>query len=297
MFLQTVGRVAACLVLVLSGVTPAAADTGCDTRVFAVDAKTGHLAEVQVCPAGTSWPADTSWQLGSVVTVDSGDWRAYSKVFGAYDGAAVVVYAVTANGELWWRRQETPGAALGAPVRAGSGWSHNVVFAARPGYLAAGDFGGPVHLFRHNGNTLTEDGVLFTLLHGPVITALAKDYAVGNWDGMEYRVWREPGSATHDDVWYPSGQLPEGVHDVTGDGTLLYGVDSSGLVLLTQTQFPCRAANRTDWRPSSGVAGQYSRLIAPVGGDAAPSVASPPPGDPRLVRICGGSIDRPWEWQ
>ncbi len=291
MILQTVGRVVACLVLALSATTPAAAGTGCEARVFAVDAETGRLGEIQACPAGKSW------QFGPVVDVDSGDWRAYSQVFGAYDGTVVLLYAVTANGDLWWRRQEAPGAALGAPVRAGADWSHNVVFVARPGYLAAGDFGGPVHLFRHNGSTLTEAGVLFTLLHGPAITGLAQNHAVGNWGGIEYRVWRVPGSATHDDVWYPSGQLPAGVHDVTGDGTLLYGVDSAGLVLLTQKQLPCRVANRMDWRVSARAPGRFSRVIAPVGGDTAPSVAPPPRTDPRLTPICGGDIDRPWEWQ
>jgi hypothetical protein len=115
-----------------------------------------------------------------------------------YDGDAAIVYGVTASGELWWRRQEAPGAALGAPVRVADtiNWHHDVIFAAAPG----------------SGN------------------------AVGVWDNMSYCVWRyqDPSGTGHDDWWYPSGRLPPSVSGVTGDRTWLYGAASDGSVVMLQ---------------------------------------------------------------
>ncbi|MBP2326599.1 hypothetical protein JOF56_006984 [Kibdelosporangium banguiense] len=299
-----------CLLVVLAVfglgvVTPSAAETVCPTttRVFTVDAKTGHLGEIRRCFTGDSW------QLRPMGEVDSADWRTYSKVFGAYDGDAAILYAVTASGELWWRRQTASGATLGAPVRVGDtvDWRHDVVFVASPGYLELGDFGGPVRTFRHEGwssggTVVSEDSVLLTIFHGPAITAVTgAGNALGNWDGVEYRVWRQSGG-THDDVWYASGKLPAGVSGVTGDGTELYGVESGGVVLLEQTLSLCRIANRHDWRVSARAPGRFSRVVVPVraNADVRPSMAPTPQMDPRLLRACTGGngpdLD-PWEWQ
>jgi len=302
-------RIVWCLILVLpafgfGGITPSAAEVPCDgsARVFAVDAGTGQLAEIRPCLV------DRVWKFGPAVTVDRADWRLYEAVFAVYDGDAAVLYAVTATGELWWRRQDAPGAAMGAPRRIAEDiqWRHNVVFAAGPGYLALGDYGTPVRIFRHDGWTtggtaVTADGVLFTTFHGPVITALGPGYAVGTWEGVDYRVWRLPDQAgnTHDDAWYRSGSLPAGVSGATGDGIVLYGVNAGGgVVLLTQRRNAtvCRLANRADWRVSAQAPGHFGRVVVPVAAGTLPSVAPPPRVGPRP--ICGIGTDlNPWEWQ
>jgi hypothetical protein len=299
------GRVVGCLVMALpafglGGTIPVAADVPCSgsTRVFAVDAGTGHLAELRPCQAGRTW------RFGPAVVVDRADWRSYVAVVAMYDGDAAVLYAVTASGELWWRRQDTPGAATGSPVRiaGGIGPRHDVVLAAGPGRLAIGDHGSPLRTYRHDGWTtggtqVTEDGVLFSAFRGPAITGLGAGYAVGTWDGMDYRVWRDQPGAGHDDVWYPSGALPAGVRDATGDGVLLYGVHASGdVVLLAQRQIAaCRRAERADWRVTARAPGHFGRVVVPVEVPAA--LVPPPPVDPRLHEVCGGSGVSPWEWQ
>jgi hypothetical protein len=269
--------------------------------VFAVDAETGHLTEIRSCPSSL-W----SWSLGRAVEVDRADWRAYSAVFAVYDSNAVILYAVTATGELWWRRQEAPGAAPGTLVRVADAinWRHDVVFAARPGYLELGDYGGPVRTFRHDGwasggTAVFADGELFTTFHGPAITAMASHYAVGTWNGRNYRVWRVQSNSAHDDAWYASGLLPAGLSGATGDGIRLYGVDSGGgVVLLEQSQpFRCALASGWNWYSTSRAPGHFSRVVVPLGaGPAGPAAVAPPP-PPALD--CGGITDNthPWEWQ
>jgi len=300
-------RLMGCLVMAslaigFGGATPAAADVQCDAvaRVFAVDATTGHLAEIRPCRTVRTW------EFGPTVVVDRADWRLYSAVFAMYDGDAAVLYAVTTTGELWWRRQDAPGAATGTPVRIAGDvdWRHDVVLATGPGYLALGDYDTPLRAYRHGGWTtggtaVAQDGVLFGTFHGPAVTAMGSGFAVGSWDGMHYRVWRNQSGAAHDDLWYPSGPLPAGVHEVTGDGTLLYGVRSGGeVVLLTQRQnIACRVANRADWHVAAQAPGHFGRVVVPVGADTTPSVVPPPPVDPRLYPLCGGAQNSPWEWQ
>jgi hypothetical protein len=299
-----------CLVALGSSVvTPSAAEDGPEcadsARVFAVAATTGHLAQIRTCQ-------DLPSELGSPVEVDSADWRTYSAVFGAYDGDAAIVYAVTPTGELWWRRQATPDVALGPPVRvAGTiDWRHDVVFAAKPGYLALGDYGAPLRILRHDGwasggTEVSEDGQLFTALHGPRITAMApaSGYAIGVWGGVNYRVWREPDQPGHDDTWYASGELPAGVSDAIGDGTSLYGVDSGGGVvrLWQSTHAICRRYAGTPWLVRARVPGHFSRVVVPAGGDpAGPPVVEPTPPNGQLPSLLcgnGGSTQRPWEWQ
>src|SRR5262245_23546929 len=90
----------------VAGILPAAAEGDCTgpDRIFAVGAEAGRLVEIPSCP-------DTS-SFGAAVEVDSADWRGYTAIFAVRDGSAAIVYAVTESGELWWRRQDTAGAAL-----------------------------------------------------------------------------------------------------------------------------------------------------------------------------------------
>jgi hypothetical protein len=304
------GCLAAFALIGSGGVTPSAAapDPTCVgfARVFAVDAWTGHLTQITSCPGEQPW-------FGAAAEVDSTDWRAYSTVFGVYDGDAVILYAVTATGELWWWRQDTPDAALSGPVRvAGTiDWRHDVVFAAQPGYLELGDYGAPIRTFRHDGwasggTEVSEEGQLFTALHGPRITAVApgSGYAVGIWGGVNYRVWRDPNQSEtgHDDVWYRSGRLPIGVSGVTGDGTSLYGVDAfGGVEALWQREQPpdCPRAYNWPWIGVAWVPGHFSRVVVPIGGTPAgpPPTVAPPPPPPLFTSVCGPPNGNPWEWQ
>jgi hypothetical protein len=295
--------VAALPAIGLGGITPSTADIECagSSRVFAVDAGTGHLAEIRSCPGSTS-------TLGPAVEVDSGDWRAYWTIFGMFDGNAAILYAVTPTGELWWRRQESPGAALSTSVRIADtiNWRYDVVFAASPGYLELGDVGGSVRTFRHEGwatggTAVSEVGDLIAILTGPVIIALVSGYAVGIVDGVNYRVWRDQSDSTRVDG-YPSGALPAGVHAVTGDGTWLYGVDSSGgMVLLAQPWYPtCQRFNGSPWQVAAEVPGYFSRMVVPVSAEPGepPAVAPPPPTNPlQDDPTCSGANGSPWEWQ
>lgn len=155
------------------GVGPAAsAEGGCSGpgRVFAVGAS-GQLVEIPSCPETSSF--------GSAAVVDAADWRGYSAIFAVRDGGAAIVYAVTAGGELWWRRQETAGAALSAPARVGPpvNWNQPVVFASRPGYLHVGEHAAPIRTFWHpewdsGGAAVSEVAILFAPLRGPSITGL-----------------------------------------------------------------------------------------------------------------------------
>jgi len=159
-----------------AGVPPhAQADPACGPpaqRLYAVDAHSGHLAELELC-------ADRGGFLPAT-DVDGGDWRAYRDVFAAADGAATVVYAVTQDGQLWWRRQETPGAPLGAPVRVGDAdWSPSgEVLASRPGVIhTVPPHDGSVATFEHQdwasgGGTVVPDEPLFWRFRGPAITAV-----------------------------------------------------------------------------------------------------------------------------
>jgi hypothetical protein len=293
------------VVLAFSGEGTLSAATECSgsVRVFAVDDRSGHLVQIRICSGGgvTFSPA---------VDVDSADWRAYLAVFAVADDEAVILYAVTAAGELRWWRQEHADGGLGASARIGDtvDWRHDVVFAARPGYLEVGDYDMPMYTFRHDGwvsggAAVVDEGQLFSAFHGPGITAVAPDlgYAVGVWDGVNYRVWRESG-VVHDDAWYASGSLPVGVSDVTGDGTLLYGLAADGgVVQLRQRQSgACHRFMGAEWFVRATAPGRFSRVVVPVSGGAGPpAVGSTPPLNPLSGPLCGGggSNQSPWEWQ
>jgi hypothetical protein len=149
-------------------VPPATAAGSCTgtSRVFAVDAETGHLVEIRSCPEASSF--------GQTATVDSADWRGYAAIFGVRDGNAAIVYSVTQDGALWWRRQEAAGAGLGTAVRIAPAinWNRPVVFASRAGYLNLGAHGEQIRTFHHQewatgGATVTEAADLFGPLSGP----------------------------------------------------------------------------------------------------------------------------------
>lgn len=293
---------AAGLVMLDTATVPAAAGPGCTgtARVFAVDAGTGHLNQIRICSADVP-------RVSGHTVVDSADWRAYRTVFGMSDGDAVVVYTVSPGGELWWQRQDAPDAALSPPIRVADSidWRHDVVFAPRPGYLAFGDFGAPMRTFRHDGwdsggAQVVEQEQLFAVFHGPRIAALVPEsgYALGEWDGVTYKVWRDLNHPGHDDVWYPDSDLPAGVSGVTGNGTTRYGVDSGGVVLLRATSDGCDVV----WRAKDRSPGQFSRVVVPVRSDPAePPVVSPPPADHPSsgpMYPCRPDSTRfPWEWQ
>lgn len=282
---------------------PSSADSECGGRVFAVNATTGHLVQIRAC-------AGRAPVFGPAAEVDSGDWRGYSAIFGVYSGDAAILYAVTPTGELWWRRQDAAGAPLSAAVRVADtvDWRHDVVFAAKAGYLEFGDYGLPVRTFRHDGwesggTRVVEEEPLFSRFHGPRITTAVPEsgYAIGFWDGMTYRVWRDAARPEHDDLWYPSGGTPDGVTGVTGDATALYGLGSGGDVvsLWQPRRGVCPLFSHEGWLVRARLAGHFDRVVVPVGADpSGPPVVRPlPTMNPNLARLCGGHVAWPWEWQ
>lgn len=292
----------------IAGIGPrAAAEWSCDGRVFGVEAAAGHLVEISSCPDG----------FGAQVEVDAGDWRGYHAIFGVRDGDAAIVYAVTADGELWWRRQAAAGAALSPPARIGSSvyWATPTVFTSRAGYLHIGGRGMPIRTFRHQkwasgGATVAEDSYLFGPLHGPSIAGLGtlSGYAIGIWNGMNFRVWRvHPKNMPKldEDVWYRSGSLPVGLTSVVGDGHWLHAVNSAGeIVLMIQTlSEPSSSCLRQDLRPWEVIAtaqGSYVRVVVPVRDTrtGTPYVSAPPlNGSLGCPTGPGGEDGNPWEWQ
>jgi hypothetical protein len=241
-----------------------------------------------------------------------GDWRTYRDVFAVRDGAATVVYALTSDGELWWRRQAAVGAQLGVPVRIGAAidWSlYGSLFVSQPGYIHGiqpdlGIAGGVVRTFRHydwasGGASVSEDRPLLTGFSGPSITAVwPGGFAETNAGAYHFRIWRlRPGSS--DAVTYRSGLLPAGVTGVVGPEQALYGVNSLGhLVRLEQSTkgVLCDRVIDYAWRVTAESGGSYARVVVPEGpsfGVAPPSVGVDPgdsaPDCPRDVA--------PWEWQ
>jgi hypothetical protein len=290
---------------------PAWAD-GCAeaTRVFAVDSGTGHLMELSSC---RRTPA-----VGPGVEVDSSDWRAYRQVTGFFDGDAAVLYAVTADGQLDWRRQPAPGAQFGSPARVASSidWSRfNAVFAPAAGYLHAVRPGEPVHTFRHDGwatgaGPVNEVEPLLDTFVGPSMSAASwGSYGEANELGYHFRIWR--GGASHDgvrkqsgDEWYDSGRLPAGITSVAGAEPNLYAVDAAGRVVQLGQPTPqpvpprkvwdCPLQNSSAW---SVVAGSpdagYIRVVVPVSRSYAPPANLSPP---QLGDDCDQS-GQPYEWQ
>jgi hypothetical protein len=292
---------------------PASAGAACpdSTRVFAVLQSTGHLTEIPACPSQST--------LGPTAEVDAGDWRGYRQLFAAGDGAAVVLYAVTVDGELWWRRQPGPGAAFGAPVRVGSDvvWSRfSSIFVPQPGYLqaVATTTGSPVLTYRHDlwttgGLKVVPEAPLLAAFAGPsMMAAQWGTFAEGVWAGAHYRVWRDrfyPQTINHDDTWYFSGNLPARTTSVTGTEPWLYGVSGAGSVVLLRqptppappgkTSWDCPRQNPLSWQVAASIKGGYQQVVVPI----ARFFAQSPSLMVMSVSSGGGDCpaDLPYEWQ
>jgi outer membrane protein assembly factor BamB len=81
-------------------------------RIFAVDALTGHLIEIESC-------RDT-YEFEAPAEVDTGEWRRYQHIFATNGPTGLMLYAVDAGGGLLAWRQEAPGRLLGTPIRIGT---------------------------------------------------------------------------------------------------------------------------------------------------------------------------------
>lgn len=285
-----------------------AADCAAPTRVFAVDSGTGRLMELGSCHQSSA--------LGPGVEVDSSDWRAYRQVTGVFDGDAAVLYAVTADGRLEWRRQPSPGTPFGSPVRVGSSvdWSRfSSVFAPAVGYLHGVRTYDPVRTFRHDGWATGADPVseiepLLGTFAGPSMSAAKWGwYGEGNERGYHFRIWRAPGypnSYEHADAWYVSGRLPSGVTSVAGGEPFLYAVDAAGRVVRLSQPPPwwpgpkrtwdCSRQNTHAWSiaaasPDTG----YARVVVPLSRSSSQPVGL---STPHFGEDCNPEED-PWEWQ
>jgi hypothetical protein len=249
--------------------------------------------------------------------VDAGDWRGYRQLFAAGDGAAVVLYAITDDGQLWWRRQPGPGAAFGAPVRVGVDvdWSRfSSVFVPQPGYLQAVATGSPVLTYRHDqwntgGVKVAPEAPLLAAFAGPSMTAARwGTFAEGTWAGAHYRIWRNkfyPQTVDHDDAWYFSGDLPAGATSVTGTEPWLYAVSVAGSVVLLRqptpapppgkTSWDCPRQNPLSWQVAASVKGGYRQVVFPI----AQSFAQSPSLMAMTTSSGGGDCpaDSPYEWQ
>lgn len=289
----------------------AAADEQCGQpqRLFAVDAANGHLDEVGYC-------ADTR-QMTAPVEVDGGDWRVYRDLTAVRDGSAVVLYSVTTDGHLLWRRQEAPGLAWSAPVAIGPAidWSqYQSVFAPHAGHLHA-RLGNSMRTFQHDGwatgaPAVTEIAPLLPMFAGPAMSAARWGGSGEHYDGgVHFRIWARTAYdlVSSTDAWYFSGTLPAGVTGVTGAEPALFGLDATGqLVLLKQDRHPptppskwwnCPLFNDMPWYVQATVLGQFSRVVVPA-------TAPPDPTGSPTLRYASTAIGpdctpgaRPYEWQ
>jgi hypothetical protein len=307
--------VALLVTLLVPGAVPATAEGGAGQGqcaesewILAVDARTGHLAEMESC--------HVLGEFGPAADLDTGDWRQYRHVFATRTGTVLVLYAVTAEGRLWSWRQDAPGAPLGAPVRVGADvdWSRfGFVFAPHPGALHAGPVltnqgagiagTGPVRTFEHvdadaGGAVVRELAPLFTAFHrSPMTAARWGAHGEANTQGQHFRIWwLRPGIARFDDGWAASGSLPRSVTRVVGTEPRLYGVESGSVVMLRQARPDdpeCPLRNNLDWREESKSGGAYERVVVPA-------VQAAPSPEPRLGRPNFGINCvplAPYEWQ
>jgi hypothetical protein len=285
------------------GLLPAPAYADCDARLFAVDSTSGHLVEIPMCSGfGTPREANTE------------DWRTYTSVFAVRENAMVALYTVSPAGELWWRRQDVPGGALGAPVRVGASvnWHRQAVFAPYPGYVIVSGGSATVEVYRHQGWATGDPDVstappLFSRSSGLPITGMASGFAVGVWGIWVYRIARtaEPSPGGYDEFWTRKGILPTGVTGVVNDTHSLYGLSASGEVVSIWAQSQCEcdpltANGQRTWTVTGTVPGQYSRVILPLttGSGALPQVNPPPCAVRPLPDECRLDLgESPWEWQ
>jgi hypothetical protein len=303
--------IAAALLAVLQAVTGlagpvGAAATACAApeRIFAVDAGTGHLSELQACPDPAS--------ITVVGEVDAGDWRSARRILAAADGAATVLYSVTADGRLEARRQAAPGAALSAPTQVGAGidWSRfRQVVSPGAGYLVADEYQA-VRTFRHldwatGGGTLVEGPQLlephgaWPTLGDLELTGLgARGYAEAFFMDQHWRVWRGSDGRP---IAYPSGAIPRNVRIfVTGSEPGLYGISAGAVVRLKQAAWSGYCPfNTKPWRVANSLPGAWSGVVVPqraqVTGDW-PAVADYPTWPDPQYWTCPDGIG-PYQWQ
>jgi hypothetical protein len=291
--------------LTAAGVTvsPAPAYAECDARVFAVDATSGHLAEIPTC-AGFGTPRESS----------TDDWRGYTSVFAVRENAMVALYTVSPAGELWWRRQDVPGGPLSAPARVGASvnWRNGAMFAPYPGYVVASGGSEVVEVYRHQGwatgdPDVTTEPPLFTHSFGLPLAGMANGFAIGAWGGWVFRIARNalPSPDPHDESWTRKGMMPTGMTGVVNDTRSMYGLSASGAVVSIWALPGCEcdpltANGRFTWGVTDTVPGRYIRVVLPTttGTGALPHVDPPPCAVRPLPDECrldlGGS---PWEWQ
>lgn len=301
-------------VLLATGALPARAATadeqcGLPQRLFAIDAASGHLDEVGYC-------ADTR-QMGSPVEVDGSDWRGYRDLTAVRDGSAVVLYSVTTDGHLLWRRQEAPGLPWSAPVAIAPAidWSrYQSIMAPHAGHLHA-LLDESMHTFQHDGwatgdPAMTEIAPLLRTFSGPGMSAVRwGGFGEHNDRGSHFRVWARTALdnlAEQTDAWFLSGAVPAGVTGVTGAEPSLFGLEATGqLVLLQQDRHPatppnkywnCTLFNDMPWYVQARVPGNFSRLVVPANGESHADNPSLRKFLDVPARDCGpGGL--PYEWQ
>lgn len=272
-------------------------------RIFAVDGVTGHLVELEGCAALAS--------IVEVGEVDAGDWRTARQVLATGDDTVTVVYALTGDGRLEARRQDAPGAPLGAPVEVGAGvdWSRfRSVVVPRRGFLW-GD-GADVRAFRHLG--WDEGGA--TVVEGPVVFpsrggwAALGDLELTGMDvlgraeavfmGTHWRIWRRVDGGPHA---YPNGGIPS---PLSGAVPSLYAVTGGGVASLRQpahapsspdTSYNC-PVNPNRWQVAASLPGDWWLVVVPqrrTTTDEWPVVRPWPVGE----KIeCPDGVN-PYEWQ
>lgn len=267
------GLVAAVLLLALGSPVPGHAASGVAVepacarpeRIFAVRGTDGHLVELTACPES----------IVEVGEVDAGDWRAARQVIATGDGTVTVVYTLTGDGRLEARRQDAPGATLGAPVEVGADvdWSRfRSVVVPRRGFLWAD--GLDVRAFRHvgwdsGGTGVVEGPVVFPSRSGrPALgelTLTGMDGA-GRAEAVyltsHMRVWR---GRFGDAVAYANGALPGS--GLTGVGYALYTVAFGDVARLhhpaDKDHDSSCVVNSNRWQVRARLPGDWSLVVAP----------------------------------
>ncbi|NUT93949.1 MAG: hypothetical protein HOY78_18205 [Saccharothrix sp.] len=296
------------------GVSGAASVEECANpkRFFAVKADTGHLAELRWCTLPKS--------ITEVGEVDGGDWRTAGLLFATGNGTVTVVYAVTADGRLEARRQDSPGAPLGTSVEVGVGidWSRfDTVVVPRRGFLWAGNE--DVRAFRHvdwatGGATLVEGPPVFTrrdewpTTGDLLLTGFSSfGWAEARYAGTHWRVWRDGAGLP---VAYPSGRTPYGMKGTEADP---YTIRSGTIYRLVQPLYDKNSpvnysnclVNTKDWQIAAELPGGWAEVVVPQSTPLAdglpaagewPEVGPKPAAGSRFGGPCPPGVT-PYEWQ
>ncbi|GAA0906391.1 hypothetical protein GCM10009558_007760 [Virgisporangium aurantiacum] len=286
---------------VRSAVAAEPSDCAESTRVFGVRPADGHLIELGVC---LSAPAFTSG-----VEVDGGDWHRLRPMASTVDGQAAVLYSVSSDGHLEWRRQEAAGQPFGPPSPltlpdvdpAGIG----SLVVPQPGYLHT-QTGASVRTFRHTDWT-TGGPDLVEVQPLPVGSTMLPPLAAVRW-GSHAVVKVGPAQAPTVVRLFAGaggiggGRLPASVRFIAGADPWLFGLDADGAIVLLR-QSPTGAAGGcencyiTPWQLAATTAafadGPFSRVVVPVDhtGSPTPTLRSAPP-----TNLCHKTGVCPWEW-